>query len=215
MLLNALRPVGPFLAAQDSEWYPLFLQSIVEHIRPAGDGLWIDIGTGPGALPAALCEQPGWKIIGTDIDPAMLQLARQRVRSPDVHFQLQNADFFASVANASVDRVSFCSVLFLLSEAVRCSLLDEALRMLKPEGQLLVLTPTPLRAPPSALSGIGLRAFARSNWTFFVWRASTRVRATRWHQENWAQRVATERGLHYAAEDVFSGYARLECLSKS
>ena len=129
-----------------------------------------------------------------------------------MEFYLTGNDFKEIIPDASKDAVSFLSVLFLVEETTRESLLNESLRMLKTGGKVFVLT-------PSAKGSWGMGETGRSfwknnNWTFLFWRTLTRSKAGKWVSQNWLEQYASRNNLGYSREIVYHGYAVVEVLEK-
>ncbi len=125
----------------DASWYAAFLQPVLDRIHACGDGLHVlDVGTGAGKLPQLLLDRGRHTCTAVDTNPRMLAHARERLAGlPVVLKQITPAAPFP-LADDSHDIVCFCSVLFLLPDAL--PVLEEARRVLKPGGSILVLTPT-------------------------------------------------------------------------
>lgn len=207
---------SPFLLAQSSGWYPLFLKPVVDAVNAhAGSGSVLDVGTGPGMLPKLLSANRGLDIVGTDVSPAMLSRAQATVTAPNVRFLLQKPDALKRFPEASFDVVTMCSVLFLLDEQTRNSLLNQAARILGRPGRLIVLTPSSQKSGSQALTDLSLFPFSVHNWTFVVWNNVTSSRAKRWHEQQPLRHFARHNDFAYADVDVFHGYAKMETLSQT
>ena len=132
-----------FMMAQQSGWYPQFLKPVVDIVNSTIKiGKMLDIGTGPGMLPALLKANDQLQITGTDISPSMIQRAKENVKSPNVTFFVQDKNSFKDISDSTFDLITICSVLFLLDTKTRSNLLDEVTRLLKPSGKIIVLTPS-------------------------------------------------------------------------
>ena len=98
---------------------------------------WLDLGCGAGRFVGAA---PGG--IGVDVAEAALERARENVPGGD--FRTVNADGTLPLGHGEVEFVWCSEVLEHVPDAL--GLLQEARRVLKPGGRLLVTTPSALRA---------------------------------------------------------------------
>jgi ubiquinone/menaquinone biosynthesis C-methylase UbiE len=175
----------------------------------------LDIGTGYGKLPELLlAAHPQVLLTGTDISGAMIAAAQKRVQHPAATFVQQQPGKPLPFAPASFDLVALCSVLFLLDGDERDFLAQEALRVLKPGGHLLVLTPTGSQCIGRGLLDSRRFPASRENWTFAVWNAVTARRAKHWQQQHWLSSFSTKNDVRHQGETVFNGYAVLETVIK-
>jgi len=209
--------MSAFLKAQDSGWYSEFLNPVVEAILEDESNVHIlDIGTGPGKLPEMLIQKnSNLRITGIDINPAMIEIARQKVNHKNVSFEVQTANEPLAFKNNSFDAITFCSVLFLLDNETRMFLMHEALRVLKPTGKIVVLTPS---GKTSILNAVGeIKSFAPSkhNWTFLVWKSLTSQRGRKWQVEQWLEQYSISNQSKYAKTLVFNDNASIEKIYKT
>jgi ubiquinone/menaquinone biosynthesis C-methylase UbiE len=107
----------------------------------SGDSV-LEIGCGTGTLTLAAKHKagPSGKVYGIDIIPGMIELSRQKAANAklDVAFQLGSIDNIPFPDN-QFDVVMCSFMIFHMSEAVRRKGIEEIYRVLKPEGQLMVL----------------------------------------------------------------------------
>jgi len=208
--------MSPFLKAQDSGWYPKFLNPVVEAILADSTHTQIlDIGTGPGKLTELLIERnPNLHITGIDINLSMIEEARKRVTHKNVSFQHQTINAPLAFQNNSFDVVTFCSVLFLLDDATKSFLMDEALWVLKPKGKLLVLSPTGLKSTLCSISEMKSFTPSENNWTFLVWKTLTSSRGRKWQQEKWLSGYSETKALKYTVSLAFNNHVSIESISK-
>ncbi|WP_137391369.1 ArsR/SmtB family transcription factor [Rhodoligotrophos defluvii] len=98
----------------------------------------LDIGTGTGRILELLAPQAR-QGIGIDMSREMLALARARLDAAGLkHCQIRQGDIYhLPYASGSIDVVTIHQVLHFLDEPERA--LAEAVRVLKPEGRLLVV----------------------------------------------------------------------------
>ena len=132
---------------------------------PAGARHIIDLGCGPGSSTRQL--PPG--AIGGDHALSMLRRARRR--APGMPLLCLDAAALP-VRTASLDAVTFHSVLYLLSD--QSATLREAARVLRPGGRAVLLEPQ--AGPRATLFGLA-RALPSPRWavTAVLWRAMSKV----------------------------------------
>jgi len=203
--------------AQDSGWYPALLNPIVEAIRLNPNKKKIlDIGTGPGKLPELLLQKESdFEFTGIDINGRMIDKAKERVNARNVFFQTQTPNAPLGFPNDQFDFVCFSSVLFLLSLEQKQLLMDEAVRVLKIGGKILVLTPTGSKSIWSSILEIGKFPANKYNWTYLVWKMLTSNTARRWQVEKWLWGYSQHNGLAYHTTQVFNDNSRLEIITKT
>ena len=107
----------------------------------------LDGATGTGDIILRLMSQEGVAgrtVIASDISEAMLARARQRLdhHQAQLQFRVLNLEAMPSLADASVDAYSISLALKICD---RRRVLQEALRVLKPGGRLIVLEASTLR----------------------------------------------------------------------
>jgi len=204
-----------FLIAQKSGWYPQLLLSVAETVNSiTKKGKLLDIGTGPGMLPTLLNKNPHLQIIGIDINASMIFEAKKHASSNNISFLVQDENTLKEFSDSMFDVITFCSVLFLLSDEIKNNLLEEASRILKPSGEIIVLTPSIRKSLLSTLKDVWRFPFSKYNWTFFVWKRATSRRANAWYKEKWLYRYSLEKHFEYSNSNVFYDYATLEIIKK-
>jgi len=110
-------------------------QAILPHVR----GAVLDVGCGTTRLPDRL--DPGQPYVGVDISPVILQ--RNRDRYPQHRFVQANIDVEGlDVGGAQFDTIVMSAVLEHLHDPPHA--LGVVRPLLKPEGRLLLTTPSPL-----------------------------------------------------------------------
>jgi ubiquinone/menaquinone biosynthesis C-methylase UbiE len=208
--------ISLFLKANDSGWYPGFLNPVIDTILHTESGVHIlDIGTGPGKLPELLIKRnSNLHVTGIDIDTHFVNVARERLRHPNVNFEYQKSGAPITYPNEHFDIVCFCSVLFLLDDSTKSFLMQEALRVLKPGGKVIVLNPSGSKPIFSSFFEVWSYPYAPTNWTFMVWKTATSKKAKNWQKERWLEKYAAEGQLHYQSHSVFKNNATLEIITK-
>ena len=199
-----------FTAVQDAKWYELFLTPAVDELRLLSAGsLVLDVGTGPGKFLELIKRQLSIDCVGADISESMLEEARKRSVLADIPLIKLEQDNNFPFPDSSFDAVSFCSVLFLLEEPE--PLLKEALRIIRPSGKIMVLTPAGhgiTKKENNPLSNI----LDLGYWTFSLWRISTRSKALEWKRKNTLSDFAAKFDLSYDHHSVFFNLAEIEVL---
>lgn len=205
-----------FLKATDSGWYPLFLNPVVDTILSIEKHVQIlDIGTGPGSLPELLILRDSHlHVTAIDIDSNFINVARERLNHPHVKFEHQTLGGPIVYPNGHFDIVCFCSVLFLLDDGTKSLLMQEALRVLKSGGKVIVLSPSGSKPIFSSFFEVWSYPYAPTNWTFIVWKTATSTKAKNWQKERWLEKYADEGQLQYHRHSVFNNNATLEIITK-
>jgi ubiquinone/menaquinone biosynthesis C-methylase UbiE len=213
MSFISIRPV--FLQAQDSSWYIKFVQPVINKISENKKQLTIlDIGTGSGKLPELLIKNnPNLDITGIDINKNMIDEARKRIKNDNVSFEYQYINKKLDFNNNKFDIVTFCSVLFLVDDNTKEFLIEEAFRVLKPDGKIIILTPSGKKT--ILFSFIEVFSFPLNiyNWTFIIWKLFTTNRAKEWVNLKWLQKFSEKNKLKYTKELTFNNNALIETLS--
>jgi 2-polyprenyl-3-methyl-5-hydroxy-6-metoxy-1,4-benzoquinol methylase len=204
-----------FSRATQSGWYPHFLNPVVEMVtaNPSYHQI-LDIGTGPGTLPQLLIQKkPTLEIIGSDIDTAMIHEAQKRFSHKNVSFQYQKPNSPIASADEQYDVVVFCSVLFLVDDSVRYKLMNEAMRVLKSNGKVMILTPSGEKSIMSSFVEIWRYPFTCNNFTFPIWKIATTRRGRKWQKQQWLENYANEHNLKYTMSLTFNNNATIETIS--
>jgi len=108
---------------------------LLAHVAP-GDAV-LDLGCGEGAFTAALAEA-GARPVGVDVAEAALRRARER--HPELDFRAAAPGGSLPLEDGTVDVVWASEVLAFVPDTAR--VLGEVRRVLRPEGRLLVTTPS-------------------------------------------------------------------------
>jgi len=124
--------------AYDSLWSPIIRptgERLIAHLPTSTSKTIVDVATGAGALlPAIQRAAPNALIVGVDLSPGMLDLAKKKYRGPLVRMDVQR---LALVSNAfDVAVVAF--VLFHLPSPEKC--LAEVHRVLRSGGMVGTIT---------------------------------------------------------------------------
>ncbi len=104
--------------------------------RPQAGQAWLDIGTSSGFY-AGVLARAGARVLACDISPAMLKVAARRETSPLIQYALLDAER-SGLPDESFDGVTIGAT---LNETARPrQMLAEAARLLRPGGQLWLMT---------------------------------------------------------------------------
>lgn len=114
------------------------LSQALEALRLAGTGRLLDVGCGTGEFERLAHQRfPEATLVGVDVTPAMLAVAREKFRhTPLVAFQMAHAEALP-FASDSFDAVVSCNMLHHVREVAR--FLGECARVLRPQGHLIVV----------------------------------------------------------------------------
>lgn len=136
-------------------------------LLPSGEGqVWLDVGTGPG-LVARDAYAHGYRAIGFDIDPAMVEQARENSHRLFSRAVFRVAGLDELPASGMADVVSAASLLAVLNGK------EEALRRLmacvNERGTLLIIETTNLMKPRNAWIWLRKNGFGKRNWILLLW----------------------------------------------
>jgi ubiquinone/menaquinone biosynthesis C-methylase UbiE len=112
-------------------------RGILESLGLQGANYVIDIGAGSGRLATALSDLPNLRYLGTDVVPELLDFARKKCGRADWTFK-QIETLQIPEADGVADFVVFFSVLTHLTEAEGYRYLQEAKRVVKKSGTIVV-----------------------------------------------------------------------------
>jgi arsenite methyltransferase len=118
----------------------------------AAGGTALDVGCGPGNITAELGRVvgPTGLALGVDVSPPMLRRAVSSA-APQVGFLRANA-LDLPLCDGTVDAVTCFAVLQLIPEPF--AVLDEIVRVLRPEGRVMVMVPTVRFGPLDRLGAV-------------------------------------------------------------
>jgi len=204
-----------FKLATQSKWYVGFLQPVVyEVIRTKELTRLLDVGTGYGNLPTMLLEKlPGLKITATDNDIIKINQAIRTSTNMNIDYR-HDSNALQMFDAESYDIITFCSILFLLDEQTRQTMLRNAIRVLKPGGKIIVLTPTGDGGMFDAFSESIQHNSSLKELTYLVWRLVTRVGAKKWNSTKWLASQIEKYHTTYSSYTVFNEHAVIEILTK-
>lgn len=204
--------LSPLVRAVDEPWYESFLEPVLDRFAglPQGSRV-LDIGSGPGRLLELVSQKCDMLVTGVDVDQEMLVRAGKRLGRTQTPLILSRDGEPLPFANDTFDAACLCSVLFLHDDPK--PLVDEALRVLKPGGELVVLTPTGVGDPSAAVAALPVGSNGRlQNAMVHVWHRSTGGRGRKWAADRWLERYTASRKHLYTKSLVFHGLATLETI---
>lgn len=205
-----------FLKATESGWYPEFLNPVVEVIISNSQNKRVlDIGTGPGKLPEMLIKKDKeLQVTGIDVNRKMIEEATHRLKHENIIFQYHAHNTPLLFQDNSFDVITFCSVLFLVEDKIKTALMTEALRVLKPGGEIIILTPLGNKPILTSFIEVWQYPFSFYNFTFLIWKLATASKAKSWQTQKWLHQLSIKNKLSYKVSFTFNNNAILEILSK-
>ena len=178
------KPVSFFQIQTQTGW-GRNLAVFAEWCAPQPGWCTLDVGCGPGLLPALLRQQ-GCRAFGVDLNPQMFQPA-------PLHPTVAVSDVLAlPFASASFDLITASNLLFLLPDPQAA--LAEMVRVLRLEGQIALLNPSEhlsLAAAAELAEARGLQGLARESLLDWAARAEAN---RRWTEAELAEQFSA-RGL--------------------
>lgn len=195
-----------FSNVQEAPWYREFLEAVINEIPYESDLL--DVGTGPGKLLELAVEIRSVKATGVDNDSGMLREAMKKLEGSADRLFLIHEPEDMPFKNQSFYVISFCNLLFLLPDTLKDRMLSVALRLLRKDGRILVLTPSGKGAFPGTLGRL-----SRKNLSMIPWALSTSRAGRSWNRKGFLRDYAARRRLGYSKTTVFDGLAVLEIIT--
>lgn len=197
-----------FSYIQETPWYRQFLNPVVDEIDNQTEVL--DIGTGTGKLLQILSNEKEVKCFGIDTNSSMLGEAKKKLNKSNAQLQKIEATEKLPFNNNSFDFITICNVLFNLKQNEINHILTEALRVLKRDGKIIVLTPT----GKGNLMTLTKSYFSLKNLSIYIWYNATKKRAAPWTNNKYLKQYADKNKLNYRSQIVMNGFAQLEVLKE-
>ncbi len=123
-------------------YHSYFAERLVDLAAPAREARLLDVACGRGAVLAAAATRGVSSLMGIDVSPSMIDLAREDLRAAgvvDVDLRVMDAeDLDLDLADAGFDVVTAAFMLFFLPDPARAA--AEFRRVLRPGGVLAVST---------------------------------------------------------------------------
>jgi len=197
-----------FSNIQETTWYRSFLNPVINEITT--NGKLLDIGTGAGKLIQILSTEKEIKCIGVDTNSDMLIEAKKKLRNTNAELHKIKPNTKLPFNNNSFDYITICNVLFHLKKESIDYMIKDALRLLKKEGKIIILTPT----GKGNLLTLSKNYFSIKNLSIYIWFYATRNRAGPWTKSKYLEQYSNLNSLHYTTKIVMNGLAQLEVIHK-
>lgn len=167
-----------FARVQAADFYrALHREAVALLPSPAPGARWFDVGCGPG-LVARLAAERGYRVLGTDLDPAMVAQARRQGHRAGSSATFEAADLLADPPGGGTgprfEVVSAASLLVVLDD--RAAGLRRLLARVAEGGTLLLVEPDASMTPQAAAA---LRArlgpaLGQGAWVLSLWARTRR-----------------------------------------
>lgn len=197
-----------FSNIQEAPWYRFFLNPVINEIDT--EGKLLDIGTGSGKLIQLLVNEKRIDCIGVDTNNDMLKEAKIKLKNMNVELLKIEATKKLPFKNNSFNYITICSVLFHLKKEHIDFMLQDARRLLKENGKIIILTPT----GKGNILSLTKNFFSIKNYGINIWFYATKNRAKLWINNNYLKQYANENKLKYTSTIAMNGFAQLEILKK-
>ncbi len=181
------RDADYYLELQTKTGWGRTLQSFAEWCAPEAGWLTLDIGCGPGLLPA-IFSRLGCKAVGVDLDPKMFKPA------PLLANVVVADGFRLPFADRHFDLISATNLLFLLPQPAH--LMMEMKRLVKAGGKVAILNPSENLSASAAATFAderGLEGLARQTLINWAIRAENNYR---WNEQD-TRKLYEQAGMNY------------------
>ncbi|MEE9431526.1 MAG: class I SAM-dependent methyltransferase, partial [Melioribacteraceae bacterium] len=197
-----------FSNIQEKKWYYQFLTPVVNKIER--DTKLLDIGTGSGKLVQILSNEKNVSCFGVDTSQAMLDEAAIKLKNTGVKLIKIEPNEVLPFENNLFDYVTICNVLFHLDKNSVYYLLDEARRVLKNNGKIIVLTPTGY----GNFFKLTKNFLSLNNLSIYIWYYATKNRAGPWSINKFLFKYCNNNKMKYKQTITFKGFAQVETIRK-
>jgi len=198
-----------FSNLQESPWYREFLNPVICEIDNGSRIL--DIGTGSGKMLQLLYREKQVTGVGIDTEQSMLDEAKKKLTNTSIQLHQIDPGQNYPFKNDSFDSVTICSVLFNLKEKESVNqILSEALRVLKRNGKVVILTPT----GKGGFINLTRHFFSLKNKGIYIWYNATKKSAKRWAKEQHLKKYSIGKNLIYKKNETLKGFAQVETITK-
>jgi len=134
--------------SDDSYQKNVLLPNLIRLVAPEKGPTVLDVACGQGYFGSALAQN-GAKVIGCDISPELIELAKKNYTSKNIEFRVSSADKLSFASNDSFDAITI--VLAIQNIENISGTLTECARVLKPTGRLfLILNHPAFRIPQNS-----------------------------------------------------------------
>lgn len=111
--------------------------TVVDVVAPSSDARVLDLATGTGAQAAAFAERCR-NVVGVDLNPSMLRVARKKRHAPNLQFVQADASSL-TFADASFDVTCISFGLHEMPPVIRTRVLAEARRVTREQGRVAIV----------------------------------------------------------------------------
>lgn len=195
-----------FSHIQEADWYDEFLSPVVDGVSQGSRVL--DIGTGPGKLLKRLFLEKSVQGTGVDTSRDMLLEASKKLEEIHVDLRMTQPGNELPFPDHSFDCVTICNVLFNLDKQSGLFILEEARRVVRPGGKILVLTPS----GNGGFWKLTKSFFSPGNLSVYTWYYATRRGARIWFKNNLLTEFSQVQNLKYTRKEILRGFALMESL---
>jgi len=169
----------------------------------------LDIGTGSGKLIQIVSNEKNINCIGVDTNQEMLDEAKIKLKNTNTKLLKIEANKKLPFKNSSFNYITICSVLFHLKNEHIDSMLQDAQRLLKENGKIIILTPT----GNGNIFTLIKNYFSVKNYGINIWFFATRNKAKLWNKNNYLKQYTNNNNLKYTETTVMKGFAKLEIIN--
>ena len=164
-----------FSNIQETPWYRVFLNPVINEITEKGKLL--DIGTGSGKLIQILSNEKKIDCIGVDTNSEMLNEAREKLKNTNAKLLKIKADTKLPFKMHSFEYITICNVLFHLKKESIDNLLNDAQDLIKENGKIIILTPTGVKG----FLSLTKQFLSIKNLSIYIWFYATKNKARKWN----------------------------------
>ena len=197
-----------FSNLQESPWYREFLNPVMNCVGI--NSTLLDIGTGSGKMLEILFLEKNVNSVGTDTNRDMLNEAKIKLKNTTAELHLIKPGEPLKFEKHRFDYITICNVLFNLKKPAIDFMVEDALSLLKKNGQLLILTPT---GKGNSIK-LTRHYLSYKNKGIYVWYRATKKSAKNWTSENYLAGYTAKNKLKYKREFVMNGFAQLEIIER-
>ena len=198
-----------FSYIQETAWYYQFLSPVLNEVD--ANTKLLDIGTGSGKLIQLLSTEKNVSCVGIDSNQEMLDEASNKLKNIIVDLIRIEPNQTLPFSNNTFDSVTICNVLFHLDKSSIHFILDEAQRVLKKKGKIIILNPTGV----GGFIKLFKNYFSINNISIYIWYYATKNRAGPWITNNYLSEYCKITNMKYEHKYNFNGFAQLEVITKT
>lgn len=144
-----------------------------------------------------------------DTNSEMLKEATIKLKNNKIQLVKIQANQKLPFKNNSFDYITICNVLFHLKNNEIDLMLNDAIRLLKPNGKTIILSPT----GNGNLITLLKNYFSFNNYDITIWFYATKSRAKQWINKNYLKQYTNKKKMTYNSKIVMNGLAQIEIIS--